>query len=71
MITSCSGLLTWFKESQETLQQTTSLKQKLLLAAESQKIARDQELELEGIIDGLKQENRILKENEAKQLVTC
>ncbi|KAF6017982.1 STXBP4 [Bugula neritina] len=55
-------------ESQETLQQTTSLKQKLLLAAESQKIARDQELELEGIIDGLKQENRILKENEAKQL---
>ena len=59
----------YLKEAQQALEQTALLKEKLLLASESQKMAGEQEQEFERLIAGLEDEMKTLKDNEAKQMV--
>ena len=62
------SIVCW-KEAQNALEETATLQEKLQLASESQKIASEQEQEYERVIAGLEQEIKVLRDNEAKQLV--
>ncbi|XP_067944195.1 syntaxin-binding protein 4-like isoform X2 [Watersipora subatra] len=55
-------------ETQAALEQTTSLQEKLDLATDCQRLANQQEIEYERVIEGLEHELQILRDNEAKQL---